>query len=87
MKLSSWILVIFLVVIIIWFVAGATSVNFNLHFGKSSENMIDEAQWLEVPRGFNEPNGGIAYKPLKALWQIENAAHVDQVRLDPTTSI
>lgn len=80
------ILIIFAVLILAWFLFGKPGFSLTVRFG-GSENMIDEAQWLEIPRGFNEPNGGVSYKPLDALYQIEQTQHVDQVRLDPTVVI
>lgn len=86
MEVSTAVLVLFVVIILLWVVMGRPGFSFTARFG-GHENMIDEAEWLEVPRGFNEPNGGVEYKPLRALWEIEQTAHVDQVRLDPTVVI
>ncbi len=86
MEVSTVVFIVFVIMVLVWFFAGQPGFSFTARFGKS-ENMIDEAEWLEVPRGFNEPNGGVGYKPLNALWEIEQTAHVDQVRLDPTVVI
>lgn len=85
METSTAVLIIFVLLVLVWMAMGSPSFSVTARFG--TENMVNEAQWLEVPRGFNVPNGGVGYKPIKTLWDIEQTAHVDQVRLDPTIVI
>ncbi len=79
-------LIIVLVLVLLWFIMGQPRIGFNASLGKA-EHMIDEDAWLEVPRGFNAPNDGVAYTPLNTLYQIEQTGHVDQVRLDSSPDI
>lgn len=79
-------LIVILVLVLIWLYMGQPRIGFNASLGKA-EHMIDEDAWLEIPRGFNVPNDGVAYSALDTLYQVEQTGHVDQVRLDNGSNI